>query len=171
MASRKTAAAVATWRGRRAQLRGPLMVCPTTMMSTMKTASSTRMQHIATATIVCSAWRADRTRPRSALPLRWRSQGWNIDSLALGVTGWPKLQVRSGSCERILKFGSIHIACCECHGFSHAYIKATNFFRRVWKEKDDVMLRVWREGRCQRRCCCEDTTSTRHAGCPEIQSK
>lgn len=66
MASGKTAAV--TWRG--AQVRGTLMVCPTTMMSTMKTASSTRMQHIATATIVCSAWRADRTRPRSALPLR-----------------------------------------------------------------------------------------------------
>lgn len=61
-----------TWWCRAAQVRGPLMVCPTTMMSTMKTASSTRIQHIATATIVCSAWRADRTRPSSSALLPHR---------------------------------------------------------------------------------------------------
>lgn len=34
---------------------GSPIVCPTTMMRTMKTARSTRIQHIATATIVCFA--------------------------------------------------------------------------------------------------------------------
>lgn len=34
---------------------GSPMVCPTTIIRTMKTASSTRIQHIATATMVCYA--------------------------------------------------------------------------------------------------------------------
>lgn len=63
-------------------LPGSPIVCPTTMMRTMKTASSTRIQHIATASMVCFAPLTATERPcnhRPHHPSLCRPEGWNID--------------------------------------------------------------------------------------------
>lgn len=80
--------------GDAAQARGSPMLCPTTIIKTMNTANSTRMQHIATATIVWIKF-APRSLREPAFAPRPTSQGWNIDSVALGAGKWPKLQVQS----------------------------------------------------------------------------
>lgn len=57
-----------------AQARGSPMLCPTTIIRTMNTASSTRMQHIATATIVWIKF-APRSQREPVIAPRPPSQG------------------------------------------------------------------------------------------------
>lgn len=134
-----------TWCG--VQVRGTLMVCPTTMMSTMKTASSTRMQHIATATIVCSAWRADRTRPPSALPHRDVRRDeilirWPLASLDMAKLTSPISKLRTYSQVRLNSYCVIRMswifACVHQIG---------EFLDEFEREQNAVMLWVltWRK--------------------------